>query len=221
MSELREAPVDPTSRMSLFTGGRHEEPHFLAGDPQSCAAGFMEPVSRHNSNSGGTPWNCAATTPRGPNASAGRRAGCPSCGCRKWEASLPLAAGGLRSSGACFWGSGVSGWTVCSEIFHSYFPGASPASGVHSPGWASDGGRGCIFWVFSLLGRIRPDMASEQPLPPGGSGASRQWLVCDPGLGDPWQSALPAAHRKDGPASTTVSRKVPRPTANEGQRRAP
>lgn len=212
-SELREAPGDPTSRRSLLLRGGVRSHIFLRGTPSLHGAR----VQAQPQQWGDTIELCGYHS-QGTQCVCRQEGWTPLLWVQETEASLPLAAGGLRSSGACFWGSGVSGWTVCSEIFHSYFPGASPVSGVHSPGWALDGGRGCIFWVFSLLGRIRLDMALEQPLPPG----DKQWLVCDPGLGDPWQSALPATHRKDGPAlTTTVSRKVPQPTANEGQRRAP
>lgn len=49
-----------------------------------------------------------------------------------------------------------------------------------APGRASDSGRACVFWVFSLLGRIEQEVASERPLCPGGHGTS--WGQAVPGM---------------------------------------
>lgn len=50
-----------------------------------------------------------------------------------------------------------------------------------SPGWATDGGQGGVFWVFSLLGRIGQGVGLSGA---AGHPGDRRCPACDPGLGN-------------------------------------
>lgn len=97
----------------------------------------------------------------------------------------PLGVGSRERASSYQWvgggRAGVSGRRLCCKIFHwSVLPGASLMSEGRAPGRASDSGRACVFWVFSLLGRIGQEVASERPLCPGGHGTS--WGQAVPGM---------------------------------------